>query len=545
MTFLPFPRQRRVLCLFLGLLAITACTKDELTIRDPKLEVSPEFGVPLAHATITTRQVIRNFDPHGEIIEEENEVLSLVYRDTLTTLRASDYLSIPNQSFSESYTLTPMDISMLGSYGEVAIEGEEFISLDFDVDQLDSIRFSSGTLRLVINADGDLPIHGVLAIVHPQSGNELISLDVVDGEAPVYLDAIVDLTDKLFHFGTNGVGSNLMKMTYSLVISDGGNLTPSEIQFDGWLESLVVASAGGYIAPRDVYLDPFSARVSMFDSGFVGQVRLEDPRINVYFDNGFGLSVRPVPDEIVGTNRFDETMTIHGSAIQPFPVIAASPVPGQAAYTELAITNESMTPSVTDFMAFEPHLIEGDFHLEINPDNQPSSFVTANDGLDIRFEVEVPLYGSIANFKLTDTTTVNVKDVVETAEDFSELEELVFRLAVRNGLPLDASVQLVFLDADFQPLDSLFSGTTNVIPAAPVNLSGTVGMDDYGRVNGVTSQTLDVHMTRDRALNLDAATHIVVRVAGHTTTNGSHPIRVYPEDHISVSLAAKAKLNLD
>ncbi len=545
MKYFPLSHSCSIAIIAIILLALTSCVKEELTINDPAAGISPVFGVPLLKADISAQRVIERYDPNGEVVEEIDKVLSLVYRDTLTRIRADDYLTFPDQTFSRKYTLTSADLTELEQSGQLGIESEEMVSIDLGQDRLDSIRFASGQFALSITADGNIPISGSFSLLDPISNEIILTFQFSHELPPIYLDAEVDLQNILFRFINDDEFTNGLKFVYTLNLESNAGLSPEKIKFEGAFIGATIASAGGYIAPRDLILDRFDTHISMYDTDFHGEFRLEDPRINVYFQNGFGLTIQPVPDRVEGINVNGETLVVEGNNITPFPSIAAATAPGMTPQTTMSITNETMTPTVTDFMAFEPQYIYGDFHLRLNPDNQPSSFVNSSSELEIRFEVEIPLYGSLSDYWMADTTRVDLKDIADASDDFEQIDEIQFRLFVENAMPVDAAVQLVFLDSNFQAIDSLFDGVRTVIASAPVNLTGNRGVGDYGRVTGTTSSTVDVTIARKRAQALRHAAYIIIKVEGHTTSNADHPIRIYPEDHVSVHLAAKAQFNFD
>ncbi len=174
-------------------------------------------------------------------------------------------------------------------------------------------------------------------------------------------------------------------------------------------------------------------------------------------------------NEIIGENNAGELLVVPGSQIEQLPVVSAASAPGDVGLSQIQIDNETMTPTVTDFMAFEPNRVTGKIALEINPENNESNFISRGTSLDVNFEVELPIYGSLADFSLIDTTDIDFGDVVDSADDIQEIEQLDVRLFVRNALPIEAGVQLIFLDDNFNRIDSLFAEPTTVIPAAQID----------------------------------------------------------------------------
>jgi hypothetical protein len=529
----------------LALFLLASCVKENIEFTDVDSALTPQFGVPLAKARIQTERIIEYFDDDGLLTTDGDGVLTLVYQDTLESISADEYLGLDDQEVSDTYEVGASALSDLINFGSVSFEEDRIYNLDFGDDRLDSIRFATGNLFLNINSDGSIPLSGDMSILDPFTGDVLLTASFTDATPPIAVSLEQDFSNQLFSLISNSEYQNGIRVAFVFELEDNGGTYPDEISVQLSFTDFFIASAGGYIAPRIFDLEEQSARVSIFEDDYNGQVRLEDPTLSLFFNNGFGIGVRPIVYEVAGTNNDDETLVVPGEQIESFPAIAAASSPGSSTVSLIEINNSSMTPTVTEFMSFQPELVSGRFGLEINPENDESNFISQASTLDVTFEVDLPIYGSIANFSLIDTTEINFGDLVESANDFSELEQIDVRLFVINALPIEAGVQLVFIDDDFNRIDSLFAEQTTVIPPAPVNLSALVGSPDYGKVTGTTETLIEVSIPRERIDPLEGVTQVIVDVYGNTTGNGDHPIRLYPEDFIEVNLAAKGIFNLE
>lgn len=526
-------------------LLVTSCVKEKIEVREIDSSISPEFGVPLAKATIFAEDVIERYDEDGLVTTDEDGILTLVYEDSLESISADRYLSLENQSIDDVYELNASELSDLINFGSLSVEQDEIYEFDFGQDRLDSIRFSSGDFLFLINSDGTIPLNGEISILDPFSGETVFSLSFSDQTPPIAVSVEEDFTNLLFRLRSDSQYSNGLRVVFNFTLTDNGGTYPDEVSFDFSLNDFSIASAGGYIAPRTLSLENQVANISLFDDDFQGELWLEDPKLNLFFFNGYGIGVRPVVDRIVGENIEGDSLVVPASDINQLPVVAPAPALGEVALSEIQINNETMTPSVSDFMLLEPNQVRGEISLEINPENNQSNFISQGTSLDVNFEVELPIFGSLANFGLTDTTEINFGDVVESANDIDEVEQLDVRIFVRNALPVDAVLQIVFLDSTFNRIDSLFAEPTTVIPAAPVDLSVPVETPDYGRVIGETETRIDVSIPRERIDALEDVTNAIISVDGNTTGAPDNSIRLYPENFIEVNLAAKAIFNLE
>ncbi|MEM9050452.1 MAG: hypothetical protein AAGC47_00235 [Bacteroidota bacterium] len=530
---------------FLLLFLFSACVKEKIEVQNINSSVSPEFGVPLAKATIYAEEVIERYDEEGLVTTDQDGVLTLVYQDTLESITADEYLQVGDQVVEDTYEVGLSEFSGLINFGTVAFEEDVIYDLDFGDDRLDSVRFANGQLTLNVTSDGTIPLSGVMSILDPFNGDIVLSTSFSDDNPPIASTVDQDFTNELFRLRSDSEYTNGIRIAFTFELTDNGGTYPDEISMNLNFTDFSISSVGGYIAPRVISLDDQSANINIFDEDYGGEIRLDDPRLNLFFANGYGIGVRPVIDELIGINNQDETLVVSGTQIDRLDAVGAAPSPGEATLSQIQINNSTMTPSVTEFMAFEPNRVTGRFSLEINPEDDQSNFISDGSSLDVSFEVELPIYGSIADFSLVDTTSLNFGDIVESANDIQEIDQIDMRLFVANELPMDAGVQLVFLDDDLNRVDSLFDTPTTVVPAAPVDLSAPVGTPDYGRVIGESETIIEVSIPRERIDALEEVTQVIISVFGNTTGNGDNPIRLYPENNIEVNLAAKAIFNLE
>lgn len=512
--------------------------------------ISPEFGVPIAKATIYAEEVIEHYDEDGLVVVGENEILTLVYRDSLESVSADDYLRLDDQVFSESIEVSPIHQSILNIEGEVEFESTEIYEMDFGEDRLDSIRFEDGFFNMSFTVPVGFEVSGSADLIDPISGEAFLRIDLTDGGSPGTVSAEADLADVLIRFVSDpgsGVFNGIQIDYFLNITSNGDSPAPTEVSVDFSLTDFSIAAVGGYIAPRTVIIEEQAMPISLFQTDFEGNIILEDPRLNLFLINEYGIDVRPVLDHVSFYEDGNEIASIRENDVSEFNVVQGVSFPGDQVINELVIDNQTFigASDLTDYLQLSPDSVSGQFELDINPEDDQSNFITRGSELNLEFEVELPIYGSISDFILVDTTDVNLNDVVESAEDLEEVEQLNLRIFVRNALPIDASLQIVFADELLEPIDSLFEQATLIVPAAPVDLSPPVGSPDYGRVIGDSQAHIDLEIPRERINQLENATKLIVYVYGNTTGNGDNPIRLYPENFIEVNLAAEALFNID
>jgi len=528
------------------LLFASSCVKDEVEVNDLNYGVNPQFGVPIALANISAQQVIDNIEGDDIIQTAEDGAVSLVFIDTLEKFRATELLNLQDQSYGFQMELTSTEYATLfgeGSY--TATQEEVFSFVTQEGDRLDSVRFESGIFGLNISSQSNIPISGTVR-VFDDSGQEVYSTDFQDPSAPISISQEENFENIKVEFINNQDVANGLRIQYEVTFEvDESSAVTGPLNIDLSLSNYEVASAGGLIATRTSSLDGIDVNVDLFDDSFVGNLVFADPRLNLHFENSFGIDLGFQIDELYGLNAEMDLFSVSEDGFEEFPIIEGASFPGETVSSTLSISNQNMTPSLTDFMAFEPEYISGYFSGLINPEEENSSFITADSELGIVMEAVLPIYGSVEDFYLTDTAKVNLGSLITDANEVGELQKADIRLIVDNGLPVDAGVQIVFTDSLYQPLDSLFADDTFVFNSAPVNTSAATDDPNYGRASGKTKTITDIAIPKDRLNDLENATNILIRVFGATTNGGDQNIRLFSEDEIDISLAAKLSLNFD
>ncbi len=539
--------KNQIALLFILAVFAASCVKEEIDVNELEYSIQPEFGVPVARTTLRAEKVIENFDEDGLIDVGSNGSLSLIYRDSVKNLAVEDILTFADQEFETTVDLTPIEYTQLVATGSYTISSEEEFTYESDEgDRLDSVRFSTGIFSLDINSEGSFPISGFVRILN-MDGSEAFALTFEDQTPPIVINSEVEFSNRLLTLRNDSEVSNGLTVEYEVTFTSeaGENYNPGPVTIASSLTDYSIQTVGGYIAPRTVGLEDLEVEIDLFKESFNGNFRISDPSLNLYFENGYGLGLGIEINEILGITTEGDVLEIPGSNIQPLPVIQASKELGVPVNSEISITNETMTPTVTDFLSFMPRYVNSNLDVTVNPDDEESVFISSLSQLNVLLEAELPLYGSISDFLLVDTLDVDLGDLVSDANENDEVDALDIRLFVDNGFPFEAGTQIVFTDSLYNPLDSLFEAPDYVFNSAPVNYDLPAENPNYGRAVGKTPTVIDIPITNDRISNLENATRMIVRVYGGTTNNGADDIRLFANDEMDLSVAAKVRFKFD
>jgi len=113
------------------------------------------------------------------------------------------------------------------------------------------------------------------------------------------------------------------------------------------------------------------------------------------------------------------------------------------------------------------------------------------------------------------------------------IEWILFRLYTRNGYPVDAYLQLYFLDSLNNIKDSLISPPENLIVSA-----ATTGAPDY-TVTQPTEKRIDVIYSSNRLNHLVGTRKILVKARLNTQDSPNTLVKIYANYALKVRLSAQ------
>ena len=165
-----------------------------------------------------------------------------------------------------------------------------------------------------------------------------------------------------------------------------------------------------------------------------------------------------------------------------------------------------------------PNKINTHATFYINPNGQASTddFLYPEYPISATLSMEIPLSFIAENLTLTDTTEINITN----SDDF-EVSQLF--LTVKNGLPLDANLKLVLLDAQNLVIDTLLENTT--ILAALTD------------ENNIVNQTNTTSIQLDYS-NFDDVKKLISIASFNSMPEGKF-IKIYSDYEMEITLSAK------
>ena len=424
-----------------------------------------------------------------------------------------------------------------------SVKGEEMVEIpDFTIPMpLPEISIPYGSLNMPIDIDYFQAKKGKIDFSFESSHME--DLDVVievknlskngqslkiqtqatnTGSSPVQVSGTENLTDYVMQFVTGQIDVEYVATNANgdERILDNVMLEFSDFEYD---------FVQGYFDQYQFDLDEDEIVIDLFENSTSGSIRVEDPRINLVITNSFGVPIQITADALSATTVNGGTMAITSPLDNGFnfnyPSLSEV---GEAKTSTISINNN--TSNIVDLIENSPQAIQFELSAMTNPTSDPTirGFVKDDSQFDINVEVEVPMHLSASNFKIENTSDFD-------ASVFEEVDEAEFKLFVENGLPVEAGVQVFFVDDAGTVLASLFDATTDLIVAAPV--------DADGRVMDFSTGEQVVTLGPDKISQIKDATQITIEGTASTTNNGTTAVKFYTDYGMTFKLGAKAKVS--
>jgi hypothetical protein len=197
---------------------------------------------------------------------------------------------------------------------------------------------------------------------------------------------------------------------------------------------------------------------------------------------------------------------------------------GQSQTTQLDIN--SSNSNLPELFSSLPYYLKYQFGAVLDPPDNAQNFVLDNSSLAIGVHLELPFHGKISALTIT-------KQFDFDGLGIDEIREGVVRVKTLNEIPLDAAVQVYFVDASGAVLDSLFTNPS-IIEGAQVDADG------FTQDNAMV--ITEVPVIQAKVDRINEAEYLLVRAEMYTTSQGTVPVKFSATDQLEVSIGLQGKV---
>jgi len=538
-----FPGGLFMVMLVVPIMMWSSCSKieDFKDLRNIHLPTwNPTIAVPLGSATLSLKDILKQAGEIDFLYEDPDGMLKVYYRSRLLSEYAGDLIQFGKQSKDEVLqvlfpTALPAGDSIVLSY----MFSQNFFNVDGDV--VDSIRFREGFLTLEVESMMDHDSR--LVLTSPTITRNNVPLRQVfdlkyTGTLPVQHSITVNLDGYSF-LPDNSGGTNQLHyyLDFTVYGDNNPNPGPYPVKVNVEIDQIKYRVLFGQIANRSMAILNDVIEIPLFETGLGGTFRVNDPRIGIHISNSFGVPISIGLDPLKGISDINPpyVVDLSGPGL-PVPFSLNAPTIaqlGQRVKTSIVLNKQNS--NIDDFLNLLPQKIEYGVEGIINPaGSAPGHFVMDTSYFDVEIEIEIPLEGYASGFTLQDTLAFAFD------EDPEMIDWIIFRVNAESTFPFDAKVQVIFLDDNYQIIDSLFDKQTRIIPGAlpgpPPGYKSTVP----------AYASFDIKADRAKIARLSGkAKYMILQGAIDTSGGGSSVVRIYTDNYLKVEMGIQSKVKVD
>lgn len=522
------------------LLLLTSCFKelvDDINNID-NLQWNPKLALPLANGSFTITEFAEELsgDNFTTTTRDDGLVVFIYSQDQVFSEYAEDLVNIQDENYNATLRPTSTSIPDLAINGSITTqEIHEFNVSTVENDKLYSAKLKGGSLEIDLN--GNFPTSGELLLTFHGLTNDGVTLETLfqwnyDGSNAQQFQRSIDLTGLDIDFTNNGTTYNYFHFTSTLTLNyEGQAVTSTEgIDLNMDLLSMEFSQATATISQRTVAAEADTFSLNFMDELRGGVYYFDEPAINFNFANSFGVPLDASILEVTAHSDTKGDLSLTGNIVgNPFSIgYPSMNEMGTVVQTELSINHENS--NLPDILAWQPNTISYSFEGIVNPNaNDEVHFVLDTSRIGADINLELPMIGRFRNLTFTENYDFN-------GSDLEEVEYALFRLYSSNGFPINADVQLYFLNSTGTLIDSLIYDDRKVLEAGLT--------DNNGKVTSPTEKNIDVLIPSDRLVPISAASSLLLRATLDTPENETRSVRIYDVDRLTIKLAVQTEFEI-
>lgn len=531
--------KNKLLFAFILSISLLGCIKesDFDFSKSQGVEIDGTYGIALFNDEFTSMRILKRFDSLNQIFINDDGYISYIAGQNSSSLIGNDYIVLTDQAFNNNMPISP---TVVTAFNSASVGTSVYDSSTFDwilglnPYEIDSIIYKSGTFNIEISSTLTIPVNvsfKIESLFNP-SGNAYFD----NFNIPISSTSSnnTDLSGYKADLTLNGSNSNRLRVKMIIRMDKNSPLdmlgSGQQVNYDLNFQNQKFKKIHGYFGNSPMIIPSKTLEIKLFElSSGDGNITVEDPRLNLYFDNTYGMAVQINSLMPFEAKEQDGTITPITGVSLPFTIDR----PAQIFETKRSkLTLKS--PQVNVKQLIESNITEVHFGAGavINPGGINKNFALDTSKVTMISEIELPFYGSFKNFGFEDTA------VFTPPKDAEILEYAEIKLIIENTLAVGLNFQIYFIDSlNGLKVDSLFTDLdkTQVIPAAPVDVNGKV-------VNASRKTTLfRVDQTLLKKLNAKNVNKIIIKAEALSFNNGNTPVKVYPEDKIVIKAGVKVK----
>ena len=505
-----------------------SCQKDQFQLErlSDEIEIQTDLVAPLIYGSMGMGEIVAEFDTTGYVGEFEDGLIYLTYADTVAEVMVDTLNLVIDGIYTQIYFDTEIagDPIFIGSaIGDtVHFVKSKFFGFEMEGNnRLDSILFKGG--ELLTEVVSTFQHAGFLTISSPYirdaGGNTYTHTVTISDPSGNFTWSDSQDLDGFFLEAAQQGDSSIFRMDYDFAVINSGNpIIPGDYcEINSSFLDMGFYELFGYVDPMEVVTDSGVLDIPIYaDFPELENLKVADPRINVFTESSMGISFELTLDSVTGTAGDGSTETLEFYEGHPFIIPAPTiDMLGQTARGEFYINN--LTSNIQDLLNIAPHMLSYRVTADIGSQSQ-NHFLLDTSRFMAEIEFLLPLDLSITEVTLTDTMEFNLGD---EGIDTSLIKHLVINLSTVNELPFELGLQVFLLDASEMVLDSLFNGD-------PVFLSSSQ-VDSEGKLLSAGENSQSIEFPKEKLGVLEETEYLWVEARVVTAGSAGQFVKFYSD----------------
>lgn len=535
----------KLLSLGLIFLGLQACTEDYFDFDKLTTdEWRPELAIPIVNSSLDLEDILIKEDT-GEVIttDPNTGILEVVYDGSVFASNGGNFVDLPSQSFNERIN----NIIIPSSSPAIQVDSNYSLVLNSTV-EIDSLLLKSGILDVNIEStyQHDIDLRFDFPGITDQFGQPLVifqNLAASNGISPSRANISRSLANLQLDMTENGRTVNSIPVIVRMIInpiSGNPSSVSDEMRFTVRFEELGFSRFAGYIGRESFQLAVDTVNVNLFENFKAGVFFIANPTLEIDIKNSFGipaniefLELKALNPDRAPSSELEVDLPLGPVTNQKKLRRLRSPLKYGVENTNINLDNSNS--NIANIISFLLKQIIYEGRIDFNPEGEVQrNYITDTSGIGLDVFLRIPFEGRVQRFFLVDTIDLNF----EVAED---IERGTIRVIADNSFPVDAKLQMYFLDSLYNPIDSLFyynDVLPSSIPAANVNANG----DAIGSSRAIT----DAFVNRARLNRLEAGRFAVIAAELNTTNAAQGQIVRFNANHrLDIAVGLKAGILID
>ena len=267
---------------------------------------------------------------------------------------------------------------------------------------------------------------------------------------------------------------------------------------------LLLEYGSGYFGQQSTSVEDENSEIDVLNRITEGQMFLDSVTIALNVSNGVGADARFRLDQLSSINsRQNNTVDLsHEIVSNTLLLTRAIDMNGNAedvVASERHFVLDNSNSNIKQFIENLPDQLGFTFNFDLNPLGNVSSgndFFYYDRPFKAIMDIDIPLRTKLTNLTLVDTLDFNLSEtgVVESVNSGS------FTLVAKNGLPLEATMELILLDENSMELDTLIVPSSIAAPALDADLKVIAPLESRilipipNKTTNILPQTRKVHL---------------------------------------------------